>query len=422
MIQEQLNRVGWQNKMTGSSIRESRRHRQLRNWIGGLALGIVILSGCAFGLAPYLPRLLLEGFPAAQWPAPGYHAGIDGVANPLKLAPAGLKPDPWAQRLFDQYGGKALLVFHKGTLKLEHYAPDVSIQTKFNSYSMAKSLIGALVLKAHAEGLLQSLDDPIARYLPVLATEAAGNRPIRSFLNMRSGLSFETESKTIAPGLPPKEKRAIKYSPFGPMARLHMRGFEDVQMDLRIDRAQIGQYKYQNINTALLGHLLATVYRRPLETLLSEKIWRPAKAATAFWRRYDSDKPVSPYCCIYATARDWLRIGRFLVHNGADDAPFLPLELWRAFMGANLNTDQLNANHYENHIYHNVLDRAGEPLQGRFTFMFGNGGQVIYMMPEKDLIIVRLGERISLLHSTLYSAWRSISSDKSVPVRQIRFD
>ena len=192
-------------------------------------------------------------------------------------------------------------------------------------------------------------------------------------------------------------------------------------MDLRIDQAQIGQYKYQNINTALLGHLLATVYRRPLEAVLSEKIWRPAKASTAYWRRYDSDKPVSPYCCIYATARDWLRIGHFLARNGADDDPFLPPKLWRAFMGADLNIEQLNANHYENHIYHNVLDRAGEPLQGRFTFMFGNGGQVIYLLPEKDLIVVRLGERISLLHSTLYSAWRSVSAGASAPVRQIRF-
>jgi CubicO group peptidase (beta-lactamase class C family) len=269
----------------------------------------------------------------------------------LKLRADGLQPDPWAQRLFDEYDGKALLVFYKGALKLEHYAPDVSTSTKFNSYSMAKSLVGALVLKARAEGLLQSLDEPIARYLPMLATEATGKRPIRSFLNMHSGLSFETERKTVAPSLPPKEKRIVKYSPFSPMARLHMRGLEDVQMDLRIDQTQIGQHKYQNINTALLGHLLATVYRRPLEALLSEKIWRPAKVSTAYWRRYDSDKPVSPYCCIYATARDWLLIGRFLARNGADDAPFLPPKLWRAFMGADLKTEQLNANHYENHIY-----------------------------------------------------------------------
>ena len=90
-----------------------------------------------------------------------------------------------------------------------------------------------------------------------------------------------------------------------------MRGFESVQMDLRLSADEIGQFKYQNINTAVLAHLLETVYHRPLETLLSDKIWQPAGAGTAFWRRYDADKPVSPYCCIYATARDWLRIGRF---------------------------------------------------------------------------------------------------------------
>jgi CubicO group peptidase (beta-lactamase class C family) len=231
---------------------------------------------------------------------------------------------------------------------------------------------------------------------------------------MRSGLSFETGSKTITSSLSTKDKAIIKYNPFGRLARLHTGGLRSVRDDLRVDSVEIDRFKYQNINTALLGELLATVYQRPLEQVVSEKIWRPAGAATAFWRRYDGNKPVSPYCCIYATARDWLRVGRLLANNGTNDDPFLPLALWRAFMGMNIGKEQLRTNYYGNHIYHNILDRAGEPLQGRFTFMFGNGGQVVYLMPEKDLIVVRFGEGISLLHSTAYSAWHSIFPNASM--------
>ncbi len=68
----------------------------------------------------------------------------------------------------------------------------------------------------------------------------------------------------------------------------------------------------------------------------------------------------------------------------------------------------LSRNRYGLHIYHNILDRKGEPLQGRFAFAFGSKGQVIYMMPDKDLDIVRLGEQVAPLRSTLYSAWRSM--------------
>lgn len=63
---------------------------------------------------------------------------------------------------------------------------------------------------------------------------------------------------------------------------------------------------------------------------------------------------------------------------------------------------------YGPHVYHNVLDRAGERLQGRFTYMMGNGGQVVYLMPDADLVVVRFGGRVQLLHSTLYAAWRSL--------------
>lgn len=382
-------------------------HRSWRNWIIGLAAGLVVLSASAFGFAPHLGRLFAEGFPAAQWPAAGDYAEIGGVAQPIALGSSDLVPNARAQQLFAESGGKALLVFHQGKLKLEHYAPDALPHTRFNSYSMAKSLVGTLVLKAHADGQLHSLDDPIGRYLPALGKEV-GQRPVRSFLHMRSGLAFEEGSKTISSSFSTKDKEVIRYNPFGRLARLHIGGPEAVKNDLQVNAEEIGRFRYQNINTALLGELLATIYGQPIEQLLSEKVWRPAGAATAYWRRYNAGGPVSPYCCIYATARDWVRIGHFLAQNGTRDNPFLPPALWREFMGMDLADKLLTENHYGDHVYHNILDRPGETLQGRFTFMFGNGGQVVYMMPEKDLIIVRFGERVSLLHSTAYSAWRSI--------------
>jgi hypothetical protein len=34
--------------------------------------------------------------------------------------------------------------------------------------------------------------------------------------------------------------------------------------------------------------------------------------------------------------------------------------------------------------------------------MLGQGGQILYMLPEQDLVILRFGEKMQLLHSTLY--------------------
>ena len=54
-------------------------------------------------------------------------------------------------------------------------------------------------------------------------------------------------------------------------------------------------------------------------------------------------------------------------------------------------------------------DRAGQALQGPFTYLMGQGGQVLYLLPEQQLVVYRAGETVQLLHSTLYGAWNSIS-------------
>ena len=55
-----------------------------------------------------------------------------------------------------------------------------------------------------------------------------------------------------------------------------------------------------------------------------------------------------------------------------------------------------------------MLDRAGEPLQGSFAYMMGMGGQLLYLKPQQDLVVFRAGERMQLLHTTLYAAWKAI--------------
>ena len=56
----------------------------------------------------------------------------------------------------------------------------------------------------------------------------------------------------------------------------------------------------------------------------------------------------------------------------------------------------------------NVLDRRGQTLQGSFTYLMGQGCQVLYLTPEHDLVVYRSAENVQLLHSTLYGAWNSL--------------
>ncbi|MCP5000659.1 MAG: serine hydrolase [Hyphomicrobiales bacterium] len=313
-----------------------------------------------------------------------------------------------SQALFDERGGSALLIWQGGELRGQHFDAGVTPETRFNSFSMVKSLVGALVLRAHADGLIGNLADPIGTYLPDIGDDTFRRVPIDRFLTMRSGVALETgDLKAMSDAeLKPIEDYAL--NPFSPLARLHMEGLEPLAAQLRTDPATIGQYNYQNLNTAILGRLVSVVYGMPLEHVLMEKIWRPSGAEEAFWRAPVENQPVTAYCCLFATPGDWANIGVFLMHNGTPAQPFLPQSLWRDLFGASLQNEQLVSGHYGKHIFHNILDRQGEKLQGPFTYMIGRGGQMTYMMPEHDLVVVRFGDGYPLLHSTLYGAWDSI--------------
>lgn len=378
---------------------------------------VVVLAGVVVAVkAPYLPRMVSEGFPAAEWPASGSFADIAGAGPPADLA-TGAKPvafDPRGRSLFDNSEGKALLVYQGGRLRFEHYAAGYDAATRFNSYSVVKSLVGALVLKAHAEGRIASLDDPIGSYLGGFGDARFRAVPIVDFLTMRSGVIFEEDGVSGAFGEGEKDLEATWYNPLGPLALLHMRGLEAVADRLTSADGGRGRFNYQNVNTAVLGKLLETVYGRPLERLLDGKIWTPAGAAPARWRRYGVGRGISPYCCLYATARDWVRVGSFIVNNGSAGQPFLPPDLWRRFLGGDLSRADIKTGHYGLHLRHDVLDRPGESLQGPFSYMVGSGGQIVYLMPANDLVVVRFGTQIALLHSTLYSAWRTIRPDRNV--------
>jgi CubicO group peptidase (beta-lactamase class C family) len=374
--------------------------------IGLVVVALLLLStAAALAFAPYLPRLVAEGVPTLVWRGVGETVEVIGAASPRDLGPSVDRPlDAQSSELFAGSDGAALLLARSGQIALEHYAEANGAETRFNSFSMVKSLIGALVFKALAEGKLSNLDQTLGELLP----EAPGlsRLTLRRLLTMRAGVHFD--SRTTSFGAPGSVKDSETFpNPFGPIARLYFEGIETIEAGLSMDAVPPEAFTYQNVNTALLGAVLERLYGERLETLLSEKIWAPAGAETALWHRPQADRSVSAFCCLYATARNWIRIGLFFAENGSPEHPFLPEPLWREFLGLDVPLEERSADHYGNHTLQNVLDREGEALQGPFSYFMGQNGQILYIMPEEDLVVYRAGEHFALLHSTLYGAWNS---------------
>lgn len=385
-------------------------HGEINVVRAAIIIGLVLVASAAAAIvyAPYVPQIIREGYPTVLWSGTGLYQSVEGAdqervlgtSAPISQASADL------EALFTQSRGRALLAAHRGALKLEVYAPGVTPETPLNSFSMAKGLVGALVFKALAEGRIRSIDQTLAEFLPDYA--GIGKVSLSSLLTMTSGIHFN-EGGVLGDSMGKDSETAP--NPFGQLARLHFGGLDAVASGLTAEQQPVSIYTYRNLNTALLGRVLETVYGRTLSDILAEKLWQPAGAGEAKWRQANAKAGVSAYCCIYATARDWLRIGLYLLENGTPDRPFLPEPLWRKFLGLDLPADMRQTGHYGMHVWQDILDRPGASLAGPFTYLMGQGGQVLYLLPEHDLVVYRAGEREQLLHSTLYETWDLISSD-----------
>jgi CubicO group peptidase (beta-lactamase class C family) len=86
---------------------------------------------------------------------------------------------------------RSLLVSHRGTLVLERYFNGARATQAANIKSASKSVISALVGIAVSKGLIKNVDQPIAGYFPELATDPEPKKreiTIEDLLTMRSGL------------------------------------------------------------------------------------------------------------------------------------------------------------------------------------------------------------------------------------------
>ena len=172
--------------------------------VRGALLGATLF--CGLSACSTLPGwMLLQGQSAITDYRHFDNAPIARGASPssLQAAPAplqwpgGLTTDA-AESLLASNGTVAFVVIRRGVVVYERYFNGYARDSVTTSFSMAKSVVSALVGIAIAEGRIGSVDDPVTRYLP----ELRGNDPrfdrvtLRHLLAMRSGIAFEEAYRT----------------------------------------------------------------------------------------------------------------------------------------------------------------------------------------------------------------------------------
>ena len=145
-------------------------------------------------------------------------------------------------------GTTALIVIRDDTILYEKYFNGYDRSSINTSFSTAKSVTSLLVGIAIDEGLIESVDDPVTRYIPELrAKDPRYDRiTIRHLLDMKSGIAFRDHD------LPWGDKPRAYYHP----------ELRSVVMDREIVSDPGTEFVYNTFNPIILGIVLERVTKR----------------------------------------------------------------------------------------------------------------------------------------------------------------
>ena len=282
------------------------------------------------------------------------------------------------ENYLDSSGTTAFLVIHDDKLLYEKYFNGYDERSLNTSFSMAKSFASALVGIAIDDGDIKSVDEPITNYLPELLEkdERFKSITIRHLLTMSSGIKYEEGGD-----LPWSEEADDTKTYYATDLR------ELALENCRIEGKPGEYFEYNNYNPLLVGMILERATGMSVSRYMQEKLWKPiGMEADGSWS-LDSKKSgfEKMESGVNARARDFARFGMLFAKEGGWEGRQLISRGWvKESTRPDATTDP--SLDYQYFWWVNTPD-------GKNHFSArGNYGQYIYVAPEKDLVIVRLGK------------------------------
>ncbi len=278
------------------------------------------------------------------------------------------------KKFMGSLGTKAFLVFRGDSLLFEKYFDTHARSTVSNSFSAAKTVVALLVGIAIEEGKIKSLDEPVGNYIPEFASDDKKRITIRHLLQMSSGLDWEESAKN------PLSENAESY--YG----TDLYGLVTRQKSMQKPGRT---FIYQSGNSQLLGYVVEKATGKTVSEYTQEKLWKKIGAEhEAYWSLDKTDGDEKAFCCLYATARDFGRLGKLIMHYGQFGSEQVVPKWYmeEMFQVPPISTEEGITNYrYGLHIWH--YNDGNTPIY----YCRGIKGQYIMSIPSENLVIVRLG-------------------------------
>jgi len=302
--------------------------------------------------------------------------GVDDKAMRAAIEAMFFEPNPAKPRRT-----WALVVVHQGRIVAERYAPGFHAQMPLIGWSLSKTATNALVGMRVMDGALSLEDDAL---LPEWRDEDDPRRSITldSLMRMTSGLTFDQTYD--APRMLFIEEDDTRYAATKPLA--YVPG---------------SHWSYSSGSTNIVTGVLRESFanRRDYLRFPHERLFYPLGMRSATIAPDDVGTFIGS-TFLYASARDWARLALLFLQDGVWNGQRLLPEGWVNYSVK--STPQSPGEQYGAQVWLKLPEEIGQHdprmpdnayymLGHHAYYMIGFNGQVVAIVPSRDLIVVRLG-------------------------------
>jgi CubicO group peptidase (beta-lactamase class C family) len=319
-------------------------------------------SSSAHGQTVVTNKPEVEG--GIRWlPGRSSDSGIDAAA--LESIYSTMDQDP-------HHDLKGIVIVRYGRLVSEHYFNGDSVHTLHDIRSATKSITSLLMGIAVQKGLVHSVDDSIADYLPSLPKDGKEKIKIKDLLTMRSGLDAYDDDAS-SPG---NENRLDASSDW-------IRRAYAVPMKLIPGT----KYVYCSLNAFLTGAIIENVSRFPLDQFAKVNLFSPLGIENYSWRHVPVDRTTGQGN-LSITTRDEAAIGELVLNDGTVHGQRILNHDWIVHSLASevaISDSDPYADFY-GYMWYTKAEPVGSN-KVEVHFASGNGGNKIYVVPSLHMVV-----------------------------------
>jgi CubicO group peptidase (beta-lactamase class C family) len=291
----------------------------------------------------------------------------DPVGDPLVSVESG--PVPLAP-LMEANDTVAFVALQGDRILIEHYFQGYDQTAPAMIFSASKSFLSLLIGMAVDDGLIRSVQQPVTDFIPELVDQGFAAVSLEDLLQMTSGIDY-TENDF----------------PFGEHVRLYYTNrLEDELLQLTLEEPAGTRFEYRSSDALLLGLVLQrSLGGTTITEYTQARVWTPLgmEADGSWGLDHAPDGLEKTACCLTMTARDLARVGRLYLNGGMWNGRQIVSQGWirRTFA---VDTRRGASLEYQYLWWH--------PAEGTPSILAkGYLGQYLYLDPDHDMVIVRLG-------------------------------